>query len=82
MQSPILAKIFGDKEDPRRRLAELFPDAPNPEKYALAWAGDTLQAARIDPVASEIEAIRCLREAQPNLTLKTARYLVSRLRSS
>lgn len=82
MQSSFKAKIFGDKEDPRRRIDELFGDrstSADPQKAALSWTADTLREAGIDPVSSEVAAIACLRRAEPKLTLKTASYLVSRV---
>jgi hypothetical protein len=79
MQSRINAKIFGDKEDPRRRIEELFGESADPQKTALTWAADTLREAGVDPLSSEAAVIACLRKAEPKLTLKTASYLVSRI---
>jgi hypothetical protein len=78
MQSEFLAKIFGDKEDPRRRLEDIFGGvAPSagPPPAARAWATTVLARAGIDPVSNDLAAITCLRRAQPRLTLRAATYL-------
>lgn len=78
MQSELMGKIFGDKEDPRRRLQEIFgSDSPSagPPPAAREWAATVLAQAGIDPATAELAAIKCLRDAQPRLTLKAAVYL-------
>lgn len=88
MQSTRIAKIFGDKEDPRRRLATLFegtPSSATPQLASRQWATAVLDDAGIDPhtvksrSGTKLEAIAALRKAEPRLTLKTARYLVDHL---
>lgn len=77
MQSSHNAKVFGDKEDPRRRIQETFGASAEPQKTALTWAADTLRKAGLDSQSSEVAAIACLRKSEPKLTLTTAAYLVS-----
>ena len=78
MQSELAARIFGDEEDPRRRLEEMFggeAGSAGPPPAAREWARRVLERAEIDPAASELHAVLALRRAQPRLTLKTAVYL-------
>ena len=79
MQSEFLAKLFGDKVDPRRRLETLFGDvsiSTGPPPAAREWAARTLFESQIDPLAAELAAIKVLRDAQPRLTLRSAVFLV------
>lgn len=71
--------LTGDERDPRIELGEIFgvgvPDHGGVQPEALAWA-----RAIVDPDAmSEVEAIRRLRQAEPQLGLKSATYLAGRL---
>lgn len=78
MQSELAAKIFGDKEDPRRRLESIFggpSDLSGPPPTAREWAKNVLHEAGVDPEGSHTSAVKCLRAAQPRLTLKAAAYL-------
>ncbi|PPF77681.1 hypothetical protein C5B96_15200 [Subtercola sp. Z020] len=75
MQSTPLAKIFGDREDPRRRLQELFggdlPESGQPPVPALQWAREVLGQSTADPLV----AVALLRRAEPRLTLRAATFL-------
>ena len=78
MQSELIAKIFGDKEDPRLRLENIFggpSDLLGPSPAAREWAKSVLHIAGIDPADAHTSAVKCLRVAQPCLTLKAAAYL-------
>jgi hypothetical protein len=78
VQSELAARIFGDAEDPRRRLEQMFggeAGATGPPPAARAWAHRVLERADIDPAASELHAVLALRRVQPRLTLKAAVYL-------
>lgn len=78
MQSELSAKIFGDKEDPRRRLEDIFggvSTSAGPSPIAREWATNVLHEAEVDPTETPVVAIKCLRQAQPRLTLKAAAYL-------
>lgn len=66
MQSELAAKIFGDKEDPRRRLESLFGGtsaAVGPPLAAREWARTVLREAGVNPTVSPVEAIACFRRA-------------------
>ncbi len=81
MQSERAAKIFGDKEDPRRRLADVFGGpvvVAGIPATARDWALTVLREAGVDP-AEHLAAVRRVREAEPRLTLKAATYLVHHL---
>lgn len=87
MQSTLAAKLFGDHEDPRIRLQELFggslPESGCPPLPAVDWAravfacadggadGRHDDSASIDPAA----AVGLLRTAEPRLTLRAAKFL-------
>lgn len=78
MQSELSAIIFGDREDPRRRLESIFggrSTSTGPPPAAREWAKNVLDAAGLDPAKSPIEAIKCLRRAHPRLKLGPAKYL-------
>lgn len=82
MQSELAAKVFGDKEDPRQRLQSIFggsSDLAGPPSAAREWAKNVLDEAGVDPADHNVTAIRCLRTAQPRLTLKASAYLVDHL---
>ncbi len=70
------AKVFGDKEDPRQRLRDLFGGDPNsagqPPAPAMAWAKEQLEK---HPTTDKVAAIRLFRRAEPQLTLKAATFL-------
>ncbi len=74
MQSERAAKIFGDREDPRHRLVELFggevPEGGQPPETAMRWA-----AAVASPEHDEVVVVRDLRRAEPRLTLRAATFL-------
>lgn len=78
MQSERAATIFGDGEDPRARLVELFggemPAAGQPPETALRWA-----RAVSSPEHDEIVVVRDLRRAEPRLTLRAATFLARHL---
>lgn len=78
MQSERAAKIFGDREDPRVRLVELFggevPVGGQPPEAALRWA-QTVSSADHD----EVVVVRDLRRAEPRLTLRAATFLARHL---
>ncbi|MCJ1707474.1 hypothetical protein [Microbacterium sp. VKM Ac-2923] len=74
MHSERAAKSFGDREDPRRRLVELFggtmPEGGQPPEPALQWA-----AVVSSPDHDEVAVVRDLRRAEPRLTLMAATFL-------
>lgn len=78
MQSTWSAKIFGDREDPRRRLQVIFggeiPAGAQPPAPALTWAHSVVP---IDVVAAKdtVAATAYLRSAEPRLTLRAATFL-------
>lgn len=78
MQSARAAKIFGDREDPRARLVDLFggtvPEGGQPPEPALRWA-----AAVSSPDHGEVAVVRDLRRAEPRLTLRAATFLARHL---
>lgn len=82
MQSTLAAKIFGDREDPRRRLQLLFggtiPTGGQPPEPALAWARDVIP---FDGAAAQntVAATKYLRDAEPRLTLRAATFLATHL---
>ncbi|WP_322410368.1 hypothetical protein [Microbacterium invictum] len=74
--------IWGDRDDPRRELAELFPggDADVPVTVrARDWAREVIAQAGVSS-DDELLVIKTLREAEPRLSLKPARYLATQLR--
>ena len=79
MQSTTAAKIFGDREDPRKRLRAIFggelPTGGQPPEPALAWARAVLAAAPADANRDAVWATKCLRHAEPRLTLRAATFL-------
>ena len=77
MQSEIAAKIVGDREGPRRRIADIFGGQP----AARAWARKVLRAAR-GLEAAHVADVRHLRKAEPRLTLKAAAYLAKDVANS
>ncbi|MGN7968086.1 hypothetical protein [Microbacterium sp. 22296] len=78
MQSERAAKFFGDREDPRQRLVELFggdvPEGGQPPESALRWA-----AVVASPDHGEVVVVRDLRRAEPRLTLMAATFLARHL---
>lgn len=71
--------LWGDGADPRRELAELFPDDTGTAVLrAREWARGVIADAGVD-AAEELRVIRLLRDAEPRLSLKPARYLAARL---
>ncbi|SIT85938.1 hypothetical protein SAMN05880545_2424 [Microbacterium sp. RU33B] len=78
MQSTWAAKIFGDREDPRRRLQVLFggeiPAGGQPPAPALTWALSVVPAD-IATDKDTVAATKHLRAAEPRLTLRAATFL-------
>ncbi|MBB3158375.1 hypothetical protein FHS07_002071 [Microbacterium proteolyticum] len=78
MQSERAARFFGDREDPRERLVELFggdvPAGGQPPEPALQWA-----AVVASPDHGEVAVVRDLRRAEPRLTLVAATFLARHL---
>lgn len=78
MHSTWAAKIFGDREDPRKRLQVLFggeiPTGGQPPAPALIWAHSVVP---VDVVAAKdtVAATKFLRDAEPRLTLRAATFL-------
>lgn len=81
MQSTWAAKIFGDREDPRKRLQSLFggalPASGRPPEPALIWALEMLQGAQVQSSGDVMGATKRLREGEPRLTLKAASFLAT-----
>ncbi|MFT4135831.1 hypothetical protein [Microbacterium sp.] len=79
MQGRASALVFGDREDPRKRLAELFggdvPEAAQPPQPAMDWAADLLRGTAGRQITTQLEAIRLFRAAEPRLGLKPATFL-------
>jgi hypothetical protein len=79
MQSTVMAKLFGDRVDPRVRLHAIFggpaSTSGEPPAAALAWAERTLADPDPAGAADEVAATRRLRRAEPRLTLKAATFL-------
>lgn len=80
MQSTWAANVFGDHEDPRKRLHVLFggtmPSGGQPPETALNWALDVL--GRDGALTqSVVGSTRLLRRAEPRLTLKAATFLAT-----
>lgn len=79
MTSRFEALVFGDHEDPRASLAELFggeiPSSGQPPQPALDWALGLLSGPGAENVRSEMETIHFLRAAEPRLALKPATFL-------
>ena len=79
MQSEWAAKVFGDREDPRKRLQSLFggkvPPSGQPPEPALVWARDILAATRQTDDPEVVRVVDELRRAEPRLTLKAATFL-------
>ncbi len=78
MQSTWAAKIFGDREDPRKRLQVLFggevPAAGQPPAPALTWARSVVPAD-VAAAHDTVAATAYLRKAEPRLTLRAAGFL-------
>ncbi|WJL94369.1 hypothetical protein QSU92_10250 [Microbacterium sp. ET2] len=71
--------MWGDRDDPRRELAELFPGEGDAVSVrARDWARRVVDAAGV-PREDELRVIRTLRDAEPRLSLKPARYLAAQL---
>jgi hypothetical protein len=85
MQSLWVAKIFGDKEDPRVRLQAMFggalPAGGQPPEAAIAWAREVLGRTSPPTSSNQVEDIKKLREADSRLTLKSATYLAHHART-
>ncbi|WP_435527715.1 hypothetical protein [Microbacterium aurantiacum] len=75
--------LWGDNTDPRRELAEIFPDGgavgASSVVRAQEWARGVIADAGLDP-ADELRVIRALRDAEPRLSLKPARFLAAQVR--
>lgn len=72
-------QLFGDHRDPREELSTIFgvdiPASGVVQPEALEWARGVVDVS----VMSQVEAIKVLREAEPRLGLRSARYLVQRV---
>ena len=83
MQIGLLAFIFGDREDPRQRLAAIFggeaPSSGQPPEAALRWARRVL-ASSAPSRPDKVAAIRRLRAEEPRLTLRAASFLAAHAR--
>ena len=67
-------KFGGDRRDPRRALREAgFAD----EAEAAAWGRGIVS----DAGATELADVRTLRQARPDLTLRTATYILHQVRA-
>lgn len=79
MQSIWMAKLFGDREDPRRRLQALFggtiPVGGQPPRAALEWAEETMARSGSDASPDVVRLVREVRAAEPRLTLRAATFL-------
>jgi hypothetical protein len=79
MQSWWSALVFGNREDPRKRLAAMFgdevPSSGQPPAKALAWASELLESPKGRGVENEIAAARLFRSEQPRLLLGPALFL-------
>lgn len=79
--------LWGDNADPRRELAEIFPAGDSGDAgdggpsvvRAQEWARGVIADAGLDP-ADELRVIRALRDAEPRLSLKPARFLAAQVR--
>lgn len=71
--------LWGDRADPRDELRELFP---SDERESLAgarqWASEAIAAAGVS-ADDELRVIKVLRDAEPRLSLKPARFLATHL---
>jgi hypothetical protein len=67
--------IFGDHRDPRAVIDETLGGRAE----AVAWARGVLAEQGIDPAAAPVDAVRAVRNAEPELGLKASRYLVDSL---
>lgn len=70
--------LWGDHTDPRRELAEIFPDDASSVVRAQEWARGVVAKAGV-ATSDELRVIRALRDAEPRLSLKPARYLAAQL---
>jgi hypothetical protein len=81
MQATWSAKIFGDREDPRKRLQALFggemPAGGQPPRASLDWAVAELQRTEMSAGRDVVAATRYLRRAEPRLTLRAATFLAT-----
>lgn len=79
MQSIGMAKLFGDREDPRVRLQALFggslPSGGQPPEPAVVWAQDVLSRNGSTETHDIVTKVRELRKAERRLTLKSATFL-------
>jgi hypothetical protein len=86
MQSWSSALVFGNREDPRKRLAAIFggavPQSGQPPVAALAWANELLDSEEGRDVKSEVQAVRLFRAKQPRLLLGPALFLAKHVLSA
>ncbi|MCC2321149.1 hypothetical protein [Cellulomonas xiejunii] len=79
MPSTWRARLFGDRQDPRRRLHALFggpePAAGQPPVRATEWARGVLDGRGSGRPLDTTTVTRQLREAEPRLTLRAATFL-------
>lgn len=78
MFDAVRAKLFGDAEDPRERLRDIFggdlPQSGQPPYPALMWA-EEVRAQTPDSRSDSMKLTRALRQAEPRLTLRSATFL-------
>ncbi len=68
--------LTGDQEDTRQSLRRLFDSGDaSPEIAACEWAAAVLDQAGVSP-GDQLQAIRTLRQANGDLSLKQAVYIV------
>jgi hypothetical protein len=81
VQSALSASIFGDREDPRKRLVAIFggelPSSGQPPAAALSWARNVLERSAHPDRSDQTAAIARLRAQEPRLTLRAAGFLAA-----
>lgn len=77
--------LFGDNRDPQEELSLIFAEpitGPGAQPSALRWGSTQLASAGVDPRTQQLRAITVLRAAEPQLGLKSAKYLTYVLASA
>jgi hypothetical protein len=81
VQSALSASIFGDREDPRKRLIAIFggelPSSGQPPTAALRWAQGVLERSAHSDRNDQVAATARLRSQEPRLTLRAASFLAA-----
>jgi len=81
VQSALSASIFGDREDPRKRLVAIFggelPSSGQPPAAALEWARSVLERSGHPDCNDQTAATARLRAQERRLTLRAARFLAA-----